>query len=181
MRIKDKEFVLYLREENLKDKCAELAERISSEFKDKNPLFISVLNGSFVFTSDLIRYFDFPLEISFIKVSSYVQTKSSGNVKEVIGMPPHMDGRHIIILEDIVDTGSTLKFLLNKLTQYKPFSVSIAAMFLKPDIFDNKFPVEYVGFEIPDRFVVGYGLDYDGMGRNLKDLYQLKTNHIADV
>lgn len=175
MIIKDKEFVLYLKEENIKERCFQLAEEIGRQYRGKTPLFLSVLNGSFIFTSDLIRCLDFSLEINFIKLSSYESTQSTGLVKEIIGIPPQIKDRHVIILEDIVDTGNTINYLLQKLKEHSAASIAIAAMFLKPEIFKNKFPVQYVGFEIPDEFVVGYGLDYDGFGRNLKDLYQLKN------
>jgi hypoxanthine phosphoribosyltransferase len=175
MIIKDKEFVPYLKEKKLKSRCAILAEEIKCQYKDKNPLFLSVLNGSFVFSSDLIRHFDFPMEIHFIKLASYDKTQSTGNVKEILGLPTDLANRHVIILEDIVDTGNTLKYLMQKMSEHNAASIEIAAMFMKPEIFKNKYPVQYVGFEIPDKFVVGYGLDYDGFGRNLKDLYQLKN------
>jgi hypoxanthine phosphoribosyltransferase len=175
MIINEKEFVPYLEEEVIRERCAVLAEEIAKQYRDKNPLFLSVLNGSFIFTADLIRCFDFSLEVSFIQLSSYEKTQSSGLVRETIGMPSHIRGRHVIILEDIVDTGNTLQFLIQKLKGFEVSSVAIAAMFLKPDVFKNRFLVQYVGFNIPNNFVVGYGLDYDGYGRNLKGLYQLKT------
>lgn len=158
------------------ERCRALAEEISRSFRHKTPLFLSILNGSFIFASDLVRHFDFPLEISFIKLSSYKKTQSSGQVTEIIGLPEQMEGRHVIILEDIIDTGNTISYILDKIDGYHVASISIAAMFLKPNTFKNKFAVQYVGFEIPDNFAVGYGLDYDGFGRNLRGLYQLKNS-----
>jgi len=174
MKIKDKEFALYLTEDKLNKRCKELGGQITADYKDKDPLFLSVLNGSFMFLSDLIRHVEFTMEINFIKLASYLKDKSSGAVQEIIGITGEIEGRHILVIEDIVDTGTTCKYLSGKLMEKKAASVSIAAMFLKPDVFLNQYPVKYVGFEIPNQFVVGYGLDYDGYGRNLRDLYQLK-------
>lgn len=174
MKIKDKEFALYLTENKLNERCKELGRVITADFKDKDPLFLSVLNGSFMFLSDLIRYVGFNMEINFIKLASYQKDQSSGDVKEIIGITGELAGRHVLVIEDIVDTGTTCRYLRMMLQDKKAASVSIAAMFLKPDMFLNQYPVKYVGFEIPNQFVVGYGLDYDGYGRNLKDLYQIK-------
>lgn len=176
MKIKDKEFALFLPEKQLNDRCRVLAKDITNDFRGKDPLFLSVLNGSFMFLSDLIRHIDFNMEINFIKVASYEKTSSSGEVKEVIGINYDIRDRHILIIEDIVDTGTTCHYLMRTLEEKKAASVSIASMFLKPDVFQRQYPVKYIGFEIPNQFVVGYGLDYDGYGRNLKDLYQLKDS-----
>jgi hypoxanthine phosphoribosyltransferase len=137
------------------------------------PIFLVVLNGSFMFAADLLKEVTIPCEISFIKVASYHGTSSTGNVTELIGLTEDITGRTVVIVEDIVDTGITLERLMNVLTRKKVKQIKIATVLLKPQSYKKEFKVDYVGIEIPNDFVVGYGLDYDGLGRNLKEIYVL--------
>jgi len=175
MNIHDKTFVPYISREEIEKKTALLGRQISKDYSGKRPLFLAVLNGSFVFASDLFRQITIDAEISFIKLASYQGTASTGNVVTAIGLEEQVDGRHIIIVEDIIDTGKTLHEFIPSLLQQHPASIKIAALLTKPDAL--KFPVQadYSGFEIPEKFVVGYGLDYDGLGRNIPGIYQLAT------
>jgi hypoxanthine phosphoribosyltransferase len=147
---------------------------LSAEYADKNPLFIAVLNGSFMVASDLMKSMSIPCEISFVKVSSYHGTASTGRVDELIGLNTDIKDRHIILLEDIVDTGVTVDKVLKLLSVAEPASVKTCTLLFKPDAFKGKKSPDYIGFTVPELFVVGYGLDYDEMGRNLRDIYKLK-------
>ena len=173
IRVHDKQFRSYIDAATIGRRVAELAAQIDHDYKDQRPLFLSILNGSFIFAADLFKKITIEAEISFIKLASYKGTSSSGNVVTAIGLEEHLNGRHVILLEDIVDTGKTLHSFLPELLMRQPASLKIATFLSKPDAL--KFPVsaDYVGFEIPDGFVVGYGLDYDGLGRNLPELYTL--------
>lgn len=174
IKVHDKYFQPFITAENIYTRVKELAEEISADYKDRDPLFIAILNGSFIFAADLFRYISIPAEISFIKLASYKGTTSTGNVVTAIGMDENLAGRHVVILEDIVDTGKTLHTFLPELWQRQTASIKIASFLLKPDAlkFEDVHP-HYIGFKIPDNFVVGYGLDYDGHGRNLPDLYTI--------
>ena len=176
MKLRDKEFIPYISEEKIKTIVKNIAEQIKIDYHDKNPLFLVILNGAFMFAADLIRNFDFNVDVTFVKLSSYQKTQSTGDVEVLLGLQEKIENRNVIIIEDIVDTGTTVKFLNQFLRQYKPLSLEVATLLLKPEIFDNAFPLKYAGLEIPNKFVVGYGLDYDGLGRNLKDIYQIKEN-----
>lgn len=169
----DLSFQPYLMAETIADRVKELGQALSEKYADKNPLLIAILNGSFVFAADLMRCCDMPCEVSFVKFSSYEGTGSTGKVKDLIGLNEDVKGRDIIIVEDIIDSGKTMVHFLEMLKLYEPGSVSIVTLLLKPDVFGNQFPVDHIGFEIPNKFVVGYGLDYDGLCRNLADIYQL--------
>ncbi|MEO6759983.1 MAG: hypoxanthine phosphoribosyltransferase, partial [Saprospiraceae bacterium] len=151
-----------------------LGAAISQTHGDKNPLFISILSGAFVFAADLIRAFDGACEVGFVKLSSYSGTRSTGDVQTVMGLEKDLRGRHIVVVEDIVDTGRTLHFFLDHLRQQSPASICTVAFLRKPDAAQFPVPVEHVGFEIEDRFVVGYGLDYEGQGRNLPGVFVLQ-------
>lgn len=175
MIVKDKEFTVYLKDQEIQTRINELAKVIEREYVGRDPLFLVVLSGAFIFASDLVRRIGFHTKISFIKLSSYKEMKSSGKVKEIIGLQDNINDREIVIIEDIVDTGATLEFLLQELRQKKAKSVEVATMFLKPDVFADRFPIRYIGFRIPNKFVIGYGLDYEGYGRNLNDLYQVRS------
>lgn len=174
MQVHDKEFVPFLGADKIAARIKEVAQQISRDYKGKKPLFLAVLNGSFLFAADLFRQLDIEAEISFIKLASYKGTSSTGHVITAIGLEEPVFERHIILLEDIIDTGKTLHEFLPGLQNQQPASLKIAALLTKPEAL--KFPVhaDYLGFEIPDKFVVGYGLDYDGLGRNLPEIYQLK-------
>lgn len=173
IRVHDKEFEPYLTADTIAAKIAEMAGAINKDYAGKKPLFIAILNGSFIFASDLFKSISIEAEICFIKLASYKGTKSSGHVITAIGLDTDLIDRHVIILEDIVDTGKTLSEFLPQLEHQQPASLVIAALLHKPDA--NVYPIKinYLGFSIPNKFVVGYGLDYDGLGRNIKEIYQL--------
>ncbi len=173
IKVHDKEFEIYLTEAEILERVKSIAEAINKEYKDKRPLFIAILNGSFIFAADLFKYLTIDTEISFIKLASYKGMKSTGHVVTSIGLDADLFGKDVIILEDIVDTGKTLYNFLPKLRDHNPASLKIAALLHKPEA--SRFPltIDYTGFSIPDKFVIGYGLDYDGLGRNLREIYQV--------
>lgn len=173
IKVHDKSFDIYLSEETIQQRVKELANQINTDYAGKRPLFIAILNGSFMFATDLFKNLTIESEICFIKLASYKGMKSSGNVVTSIGLEDDLFGKEVIIVEDIVDTGKTLHNFLPKLRHQQPKSLRIATLLHKSDA--TVFPLhpDYVGFVIPDKFVVGYGLDYDGLGRNLKEIYQL--------
>jgi len=173
--VKNKVFRRFISKNQLDQVVREMATRIDQDYKGKNPLLLGVLNGAFIFAADLIRNLTIPCQISFVKYASYVGTTSTEEVKELIGLNEGLTGRHIIVVEDIVDSGITMDHLLKDLKRYKPASVRLACLFLKPDAFVKSFAIDYLGMEIPNAFVVGYGLDYDGYGRNLKEIYKLEN------
>lgn len=173
VKVKDKEFTICITAGEICQKVAEIAERINHDYDGKNPLLLGILNGSFIFASDLIRKLSIPCEISFVKFSSYSGTATSGKVKELIGLNEEIRDRHVLVIEDIVDTGLTLEKLLESLEQMGPASLKIACLCFKPGSFRKTFRIDYAGMNIPDDFVVGYGLDYEGFGRNLPEIYKL--------
>lgn len=174
--VRDKEFVPYLKDAKIQKKIADLAQRLEEDYKGQNPLFIGVLNGSFMFVSDLMKNFSMDCEVTFIRLSSYSGMESTGSVKQVLGLRENVFGRHIILLEDIVDSGLTMEQTVAFFEDRGPKSIEIATLLFKPEALQKDIKLKYVGFEIPEKFVVGYGLDYDGHGRNLKDIYQLKED-----
>lgn len=173
IKIHDKNFEIFLSEETIQKRIKELAENINKDYKGKQPLFIAVLNGAFMFAADLFKNLEIEAEICFIKLISYQGTKSSGKVVTAIGLMDDVHGRDIILIEDIVDTGKTLNDFLPGLRHQQPASLKIAALLHKPDATEYPLTIDYLAFTIPNKFVVGYGLDYDGLGRNLKEIYQL--------
>ena len=173
VQLHDKHFRPYINNKQIQQRISELATEINHDYAELNPLFIGILNGSFIFAADLFRAVTIKAEISFIKLASYRGTSSTGSVITAIGLEDNLHDRHIIILEDIVDTGRTLFSFLPVIEQQSPASVRIAAFLSKPDARQHEVPLAYTGFEIPDKFVVGYGLDYDKLGRNLPELYIL--------
>lgn len=172
--VRDKEFVSYLTDNQIQQRVAELAAIIEVDYKDKNPLFIGVLNGSFMFVADLMKNLSIECEIAFIRLSSYSGMESTGSVKQVLGLQDNVFDRHIVLLEDIVDSGLTMEQTVAFFEDRGPKSIEISTLLFKPESLEKDLSIKYVGFEIPEKFVVGYGLDYDGHGRNLKDIYQLK-------
>jgi hypoxanthine phosphoribosyltransferase len=174
VKIKDKEFISMISAEKIQARVKEIASEINSEYHGKQPLFLGVLNGAFLFMADLFKNIDLQCEITFIKVTSYLGTNSSGQVKNLIGLNENISGRDVIVVEDIVDTGDTMKYLLDELKKQNPASVKLATILFKPEALRQDVKPDYVGFEIPSAFVVGYGLDYDGLGRNLNDIYVLR-------
>ena len=175
IKVLDKEFEPYLSEEIIQSKISELAIELNKEYAGKRPIFLSILNGSFLFTADLFKQITIEAEVCFIKLASYKGTTSSGNVITAIGLDANVSGRDIIILEDIIDTGKTLHHFLPQLESSHPASIKIAVLLNKTEALAYPVKVDYACFDIPNKFVVGYGLDYDGYGRNTKEIYQLKS------
>jgi len=174
IKILDKEFVPYLSEAEIQEKIKQLAVELNKDYAGKRPIFLSILNGSFLFTADLFKQITIEAEVCFIKLASYKGMTSSGNVITAIGLEANVTGRHIIIMEDIIDTGKTLHHYLPQLASSSPASVKIAVLLNKKEARQYPVDIDYTCFDIPNKFVVGYGLDYDGLGRNSKDIYQLK-------
>jgi hypoxanthine phosphoribosyltransferase len=175
IQVLDKTFEPYLKEAAIQEKITELAGQLNKDYAGKRPLFLSILNGSFLFTADLFKQITIEAEVSFIKLASYKGTSSTGNVITAIGLDTNVKDRHIVILEDIIDTGKTLHHYLPQLDSMQPASVKIAVLLNKKEALQYPVQVDYSCFDIPNKFVVGYGLDYDGLGRNSKDIYQLKA------
>ncbi len=160
--------------EKIQQRVLELSAQLNTAYRDKNPLFIGVLNGAFLFMADLFRNIETPCEISFIRISSYSGTTSTGQMKSIVGIGENLGGRHLIVVEDIIDTGETMTYLLEQLKAQQPASIKLATLLFKPAALRKPIAPDFVGFEIAPDFVVGYGLDYDGFGRNLSDIYVLK-------
>jgi len=172
--ILDKEFELFIPYEKLRSVVEEMAEKMNNDLKDKNPLFICILNGSFMFAAEIFKRISMlDAEISFIKLASYSGTSTSGSVKQLIGLNEDLSGRTIVILEDIVDSGITITETIEQIKSKNPREIKIATLLLKPEALQVKVPLDYVGIEIPNDFIVGYGLDYNGRGRNLIDIYKV--------
>jgi hypoxanthine phosphoribosyltransferase len=171
IKIKDKEFAVSIPESDILREVKRVAEEINRDLDGKNPLFLSVLNGSFMFAADLMKNITIPCQISFVKLASYAGTSSTGNMKELVGLSEDITGRTVVIVEDIVDTGFTMQHLLQKLAERQPDSVHIATLLVKPDKLKVDLNIEYAAMHIPNDFIVGYGLDYDGFGRNYRDIY----------
>ena len=173
IKVHDKEFIPYLSSFEIEKQIQRVADEINKDYEDKKPLFIAILNGAFVFAADLFKHLTIEAEICFIKLASYKGVKSTGKVITAIGLDVDLYGRDIIIVEDIVDTGKTLSQFLPQLEHHHPASLKVASLLHKPSATVHSIKIDYLGFTIPDKFVVGYGLDYDGLGRNIKEIYQL--------
>lgn len=171
IRIKDKQFKTFITEEQILKEVARVGEEINRDLADANPLFVSVLNGSFMFTADLMKHVSVPCEISFVKLASYAGTSSTGKVKELVGLNDDITGRTIVIVEDIIDTGLTMERLIETLKARNPKEIRIATLLVKPDKLKVDLDINYIAMSIPNDFIVGYGLDYDGFGRNYRDIY----------
>lgn len=171
--IKDKTFETSIPESEILKRVKIVAERINHDMADKNPLLLAVLNGSFIFAADLMRMLTIPCEISFVKLASYEGTGSTGKVTELLGVADSLEGRTVIIVEDIIDSGLTMERMLETLKKHHPASVHICTLLLKPDNLQADLNLEYVAMEIPNDFILGYGLDYDQQGRQLRDIYTL--------
>jgi hypoxanthine phosphoribosyltransferase len=176
IQVKDKKFIPYLTVQQIDEQIKRLASEINKDYEGKMPLFIAILNGSFMFASDLFKELTIACEICFIKLASYKGTKSTGQVITSIGLDATLTDRHVIIIEDIVDTGKTLNEFLPQLRNQQPASLKIAALLHKPDSLAFPIKIDYLGFNVPDKFLLGYGLDYDGYARNLKEIYILLEN-----
>ena len=171
IRIMDKQFKTFITEEQILKEVARVGEEINRDLADANPLFVSVLNGSFMFTADLMKHVSVPCEISFVKLASYAGTSSTGKVKELVGLNDDITGRTIVIVEDIIDTGLTMECLIETLKARNPKEIRIATLLVKPDKLKVDLDINYIAMNIPNDFIVGYGLDYDGLGRNYRDIY----------
>lgn len=175
VKIKDKEFELFLTQEEIEKAIDSIAAEMSKDLAGKDPLFVCVLNGSFMFASELMKRVSIPSEVSFVKMSSYKGIISTGKVKEIYGLEEDLKGRTVVVVEDIVDTGHTMSLILDQLACDEPADVKVATLLLKPDALKVEVKLDYVALRIPSDFIVGYGLDYDGYGRNLPDIYKIKN------
>ena len=173
VKVLDKTFYKTISAQTIDEKIALIAKKMNAELKGKDVIFLGILNGSFLFAADLFRQIDFECQITFLKVASYEGTTSSGKVKRLIGINENIENKTVVILEDIIDSGVTMEYILKQLRGYEPKEILIATLLFKPDAFIKDFKVDYKAIEIPNDFIVGYGLDYDGFGRNLKDIYTL--------
>lgn len=171
LQIKDKKFAVSISEENILKQVKRVAGQINSDFADSSLVFLCILNGSFIFAADLLREISLPAEIVFVKLASYSGDKSTGRVSEMIGLTADITDRDVIIVEDIVDSGLTMKYVTEMLTKRNPRSVSICSLLVKPANLEVSLDIRYKCFEIPNDFIVGYGLDYDSIGRNMRDIY----------
>ena len=171
--LKDKTFSLSIPAAEIELAVDKLALKLNQDLAGKKPLFLVILNGSFMFASDLIKKLEMNCEVSFVKLASYSGTSSTGELKQLIGLNEEIEGREVVILEDIVDTGITLDNMLAQLQNLKPAAVKIVTFLFKPAAFKKSYPLDYIGISIPNDFIVGYGLDYDGLGRNLPDIYKI--------
>jgi hypoxanthine phosphoribosyltransferase len=173
IEVNNKRFTPYITAQEIHDKIGKLAAELNRDYEGKRPLFIAILNGSFMFASDLFKAITIEAEICFIKLASYKGTKSTGNVITSIGLDEPLNGRHVVIIEDIVDTGKTLNEFLPQLFNQQPASLKIAALLHKPEALVHPVKIDYLGFNVPNKFLLGFGLDFDGLGRNLKEIYKL--------
>jgi hypoxanthine phosphoribosyltransferase len=173
IRVKDRDFEVFIPAEEIDRTVSEIARKINTDFKDQQPIFLVILNGAFMFAADLFKKLDMPCEVSFVKLASYSGTQSSTNVKELIGLNDSLKGRQVVIVEDIIDTGITMEYLIRKLNELGVAELRIASLFFKPQAFKKDFTIDYVGMSIPNDFIVGYGLDYDGYGRNFGEIYKI--------
>ena len=173
MKVKDLEFREFITATSIERKVKELAGKLNEDYKDKTPLLLPILNGSFIFAAELAKQIDVPCRISFVKVSSYTGVQSTGQLKTLIGLEESLFNQHIVIVEDIVDTGLTLQKIVEELRALGTKSVEVVALLRKKPAREKQIDVKYVGFEIEEEFVLGYGLDYDGLGRNTKQIFKL--------
>lgn len=173
IKVLDKEFKLYIKQEEIENVIKDIASQINVEYKDKNPLFLVMLNGAFMFASQLLKELTIDCETSFVKYASYEGTESTCKVKELIGLNSSVEGRDVVIIEDIIDSGFTMKCLLQKLEDMKVASVKVATMLFKPNAFKFDYKIDYIGMNIGNEFIVGYGLDYNQHGRNYGSIYKV--------
>jgi len=173
VQVKDKRFESFIPEERIQKEVTRIAQQMNEELADKDPIFLGILNGAFMFASDLYKQITFPCQITFLKLTSYSGTKSTGTVKQLIGINFDLKDRVVVVLEDIVDTGITLETIIRQLSGYEPAEIKVATFLHKPAATIRDVKLDYVGMEIPNDFILGYGLDYDGYGRNYSEIYQL--------
>ena len=174
IQLKDKTFTLYIDKKTIENRVEEIGKQLSEDYEGKVPILIGILNGSFMFLSDLAKQIQIPAEFSFLKIASYHGETSTGSVKNLLGLEADLKDRHVILVEDIVDTGLSMTHLLSLINEKEPASLKIVTLLHKPEALRHQITIDYLGFEIPNKFVVGYGLDYDGFGRNIPEIYQLK-------
>lgn len=174
IKIKDKEFELFISQQEIESAIDKIAVKISEDLAGKDPLFVCVLNGSFMYASELMKRVNIPSEVTFVKVSSYQGAQSTGVVKEVLGLQEDIKGRTIVIVEDIIDTGYTMEMMLKQLSEKQPAEIKVSTLLLKPKALKVDLQIDYAAMEIPSDFIVGYGLDYDGYGRNYPNIYKIK-------
>ncbi len=177
IKILDKEFEISIPEDRIMKAIDDMAQQMNEDLKGKQPLFLCVLNGSFMFASDLMKRITLPCEISFMKLSSYEGTASSGKIKQLLGLNEDLKGRTLVILEDIIDTGLTIKNIIEQVKVFEPSVVKVATLLFKPEAYKENVTIDYKSLIIPNDFIVGYGLDYDGFGRNLKHIYTLVSEN----
>ncbi len=173
IKILDKHFRLYIPAEDIRKTVGEMADRINRDFAGKEVIFVGILNGVFIFAADLFRRIRLDARITFLRLASYQGTHSTGEVKQLIGLSEDIRDRIVIVVEDIVDTGTTLEHIVRQLSSFQPAEIHIATLLLKPEVYHHHIKLDYVGIEVPKKFILGYGLDYDGYGRNLESLYVL--------
>lgn len=171
--LKDKTFKMYLPGEKIQEAVRKIGNKLSEDYAGQNPLFLCILSGSFMFAADLLKQIKGDCEITFVRLSSYSGTESTGKLSTLIGIQKPLEGRHVVIIEDIVDTGHTLSKFLPQVREFQPASLKVVSLLVKPEALQGKVEVDYRGFDIPNDFIVGYGLDYDELGRNLPDIYVL--------
>ena len=175
LQLHDKQFVPFISAQEIEFAIAKIAAQVEDDFAEETPIFIGVLNGSFMVVSDFMKHYKGPCELSFVKMSSYEGTTSTNDVKQLIGLDQDLTGRSVVVIEDIVDTGNTLVALKELLKKQNVKHFKIATLFFKPEAFKQDIKIDYIGIRIPNKFIVGFGLDYDGLGRNLPEIYQLKA------
>ncbi|MBS4070611.1 hypoxanthine phosphoribosyltransferase [Algoriphagus aquatilis] len=175
IKLKEKDFEIYLSDSQINSRITEIGLKIKEDFDGEEVILLGILNGSFVFMADLVRKINLSVHCEFLRISSYQGTSTTEKVKTVMGLTTDIFNKNVIVVEDIVDTGISMNFLLSELSKKNPKRLAIATLLFKKDAFRFNYPLDYVGFEIPNKFVVGYGLDYDGLGRNFPDIYQLST------
>lgn len=176
IQLHDKTFVPFISAEDIDAMLNRMVMEVEADMKGEVPVFIGVLNGSFMVVSDFVKKYSQPCEVSFIKMASYEGISSTNEVKQLIGLSQSLEGRSVVVIEDIVDTGNTIAELKRIFENQNVKQLKIATLFFKPEAYTKDIRIDYLGFEIPDKFIVGYGLDYDGLGRNLPEIYQLNTN-----
>lgn len=181
IKLHDKYFKKFINEAQIQEAVARMASEMANDFKDEQPIFIGILNGVFMFFADFMKAYSFPCEMSFIKLASYEGTSSTGNIKELIGLSQDIEGRTVVVLEDIIDTGNTLEELHKIFKAKKVKQFKIGTLFFKPEAYLKTYKIDYIGMEIPNKFIVGYGLDYDELGRNLPEVYQLHTHNMTNL
>lgn len=181
IRLDDKEFKPFLGEAEVQAAVRNVAEKVAADYKDQTPIFVGVLNGAFMFVSDFLKAYPHPCEVTFVKLSSYEGLTSTGIVETLLDVSEDIEGRSVIILEDIIDTGRTLQQLVHLFSKANVKEFKIASLFYKSDIYNGEYAIDYWGIEIPDKFIVGYGLDYNELGRNLKEVYQLNQEHMINL